>query len=66
MLNRGAARRTILVEWDTLRLPSYLPVDVRDLWQGKDLKRATRSVGMNVAPHAAVILKITPTRNISH
>jgi alpha-galactosidase len=66
LLNRGAERRSIVASWDTLRWPSYLQADVRDLWQHKNLERASGSIAMEVAPHAAVILKITPARNSSH
>jgi hypothetical protein len=39
---------------------------VRDLWQQKNLKRASGSLSMDVAPHAAVVLKLTPAPNAPH
>ena len=66
LLNRGAEQRRIVADWDTLRWPSYLHADVRDLWLQRNLKRANGSIAMDVAPHAAVILKVTPARNSSH
>jgi alpha-galactosidase len=66
LLNRGAERRSIVASWDTLRWPSYLQADVRDLWRQRNLERASGSIAIKVAPHAAVILKVTPARNSSH
>jgi len=66
LLNRGAARRRIVADWDTLRWPSFLQAEVRDLWQHSNLQRASGSIAMEVAPHAAVILTVTPARNSSH
>jgi len=43
-----------------------LQADVRDLWQLRNLKRASGSIAMDVPPHAAVILKVTPARSSSH
>jgi alpha-galactosidase len=66
LLNRGTERRAIAADWDTLRLPTYLLADVRDLSQQKTLKRTAGSISVDVAPHAAVLLKVTPAPNAAH
>jgi alpha-galactosidase len=66
LLNRSNERQAIVADWDSLRWPSYLQVDVRDLWQRKNLKRVRGSISMDVPPHAAVILKLTPIPNGPH
>jgi len=60
LLNRSTTRRTIVADWETLRLPSYLRVEVRDLQNGVTLKPAVGRIRMEVAPHAAAILKLKP------
>jgi alpha-galactosidase len=62
LLNRSAEPRTIRLDWSALGLPAYLTVDVRDLWSGKDAPHATGSLTADVAPHAVVMLKVTPAR----
>ncbi|MGO8974546.1 MAG: glycoside hydrolase family 27 protein [Steroidobacteraceae bacterium] len=63
LLNRGAEPRSIRLDWSALNLPSYVTLDVRDLWLGKDQPRATGSLTAEVKPHALVMLKVTPARN---
>ena len=62
LLNRGAERRRIRLEWSALNLPAYVPLEVRDLWLGRSLPRATASLTAEVAPHAVLMLKVTPAR----
>jgi alpha-galactosidase len=64
LLNRSAEPRSIRLDWSALNLPSYVTLDVRDLWLGKDQPRATGSLTAEVKPHALVMLKVTPARNI--
>jgi alpha-galactosidase len=66
LLNRSAEPRTIRLDWSALSLPDYLTVDVRDLWAGKDEPHATGSLSADVAPHAVVMLKVTPARTSRH
>lgn len=63
LLNRSAEPRSIRLDWSALNLPSYVTLDVRDLWLGKDQPRATGSLTAEVKPHALVMLKVTPARN---
>jgi alpha-galactosidase len=66
LLNRSAGSRTIRLDWSALNLPTYLTVDVRNLWSGMDEPHATGSLTANVAPHAVVMLKVTPARSSKH
>src|ERR1022692_2597124 len=63
LLNRSAEPRSIRLDWSALNLSSYVTLDVRDLWLGKDQPRATGSLTAEVKPHALVMLKVTPARN---
>jgi alpha-galactosidase len=63
LLNRGTTHRALAADAVTLRVPDYLPLEVRDLWQHKNLKRAVGSVGADVPPHAAVMLTVTAARS---
>ena len=62
LLNRGADVRSVVVDWNSLRLPSYLKVSVRDLGRRRNLRRAAGRLAATVGPHAARLLKVTPTR----
>ena len=44
----------------------YVTVIVRDLWRGKDGPQATGNLVAEVAPHAVVLLKVTPARSNRH
>lgn len=46
-----------------MSLPAYLTINVRDLWSGKDAPHATGNLTADVAPHAVVMLKVTPARS---
>jgi len=62
LLNRGDAPRPLRLTWETLRLPPYLRVDSVDLWTGKRIHGATGSLGFELAPTSAVMLRVTPTK----
>jgi alpha-galactosidase len=62
LLNRGGTPRPIRLTWDMLRLPDYLHLDVQDLWADKRLRIATHPLEVEVAPTAAVMLRVTPSR----
>jgi alpha-galactosidase len=66
LLNRSAGSRTIRLDWSALSLPTYVTVAVRNLWSGMDEPHATGSLTANVAPHAVVMLKVTPARGSKH
>ena len=50
------------LDWSELNLPSFTLLDIRDLWQGRDLPQASGSLNVEVNPHAMVLLKVTPAR----
>ena len=66
LLNRSAEPRTIRLDWSALHLPAYVTIDVRNLWSGTDGPHATGSLAADVAPHAVVMLKVTPARSSKH
>jgi len=66
LLNRSDEARSVRLDWSALNLPSYTTLDVRDLWLAKDLPSARASLSVQVAPHAVVMLKVTPAPNGKH
>ena len=66
LLNRSDEPRSVRLDWSVLNLPSYLLMDVRDLWAAKDLPPISSSLTIDVKPHAVVMLKMTPARNRKH
>ncbi len=63
LLNRSAERRSIRLDWSALHLPSYVSMDVRDLWLHQDKPKATASLAAEVAPHSVVFLKVAMARD---
>jgi len=66
LLNRGESARQIRLTWEMLRLPAYVRLDTRDLWTGKRVRAATESLGFELAPTSAVMLRVTPTDPRQH
>ena len=62
LLNRGATGTTIRLEWSALGLPPYVPLDLRDLWSGREWRKTTAAVTLDVPPTAAVMLRVIPSR----
>jgi alpha-galactosidase len=62
LLNRGQTARSMRLSWDTLRLPAYVRLDVRDLWTNRRTDGATEALNFDVGPTAAVMLRVTPSR----
>jgi alpha-galactosidase len=58
LLNRGATRQFIAVQWAALGLPDR--PTVRDVWRGTTLNSLRGGYAALVAPHAAILLRITP------
>ncbi len=61
LLNRGDAPRSIRLSWDMLGLPSYVPLDLQDLWTDQQVRKVTQARRVDVAPTAAVMLRVTPS-----
>ena len=62
LLNRGAVATTIRLEWSALGLSPHVPLSLRDLWSGRELRPATASVALDVPPTAAVMVRAVPSR----
>jgi len=62
LLNRGDSPRSINLTWETLRLPTYLRLDSRDLWTGKRIHGAAGHLGFSLAPTSATMLLVTPSK----
>ncbi len=60
LLNRGASEQNVTVAWEDLGYPSHLNAAVRDLWQHKDLGKATEKFSAPVASHGVVMVTVTP------
>jgi len=61
LLNRGTAEQEVSINWEELGYPNYVSASVRDLWKHKDLGAFTGRFTARVAPHAVVMVKVTPT-----
>jgi alpha-galactosidase len=59
-LNRGTAAADITADWGNLQYPASLNAAIRDLWQAKDLGRATGKFTARVEPHSVVMVTIRP------
>ena len=62
LLNRGHRSAHARLEWSMLRLPDYVPLHVRDLWQHTNLADATSHIAIELAPTSAVMLRVVPAR----
>ena len=62
LLNRGEHPLRMRLDWAALGLPSYLPLEFRDLWRHQDLPIARGSLTLQVPPTAVMMLRETPLR----
>jgi alpha-galactosidase len=60
LLNRSGAAANIGVTWEDLNYPAHLPATLRDLWQKTDLGKFTGNFSASVAPHAVVMVTVSP------
>ena len=60
LFNRGAGESSINVTWAEIGYPDHLSATVRDLWAHKDLGQLTGKFSARVAPHAVVMVRVTP------
>ncbi|MFY9647995.1 MAG: glycoside hydrolase family 27 protein [Terriglobales bacterium] len=60
LLNRGTTEKEIVVSWEDLGYPGHLSAHVRDLWQARDVGEHKGSFSAMVAPHAVVMVTVTP------
>ena len=60
LLNRAETPQAITVSWEDLGYPAHLSAALHDVWQHKDLGTVQGSFTATVAPHAAVIVTVTP------
>lgn len=63
ILNRSTEPRSVRLDWSAMNLPSYMLLDIRDLWQARDLPQASGSLNVEVKPHAVMLLRVTPARS---
>ncbi len=61
LLNRGKTPAEITVNWEALDYPPSLTAAVRDLWQAKELPRATGKFSAMVEPHSVVMVTLKPS-----
>lgn len=57
LLNRGTAPAEIAFSWDEIGYPPRLKARIRDLWSGKEARRAG-GFAVTVEPHGAVMLRV--------
>jgi alpha-galactosidase len=58
LFNTGENAITVTVKWDDLKV--HGSQNVRDLWRQKDLGKSEKEFSMQVAPHCAELVKISP------
>jgi len=61
LFNRSPNSTTIIVDWQTLDLPSSSSYNIRDLWSHKDLGSFSQKFSAQVLSHGVVMVKLTPT-----
>jgi alpha-galactosidase len=57
-LNRGAAEQNLVVTWEEIGYPDHLSATVRDLWQHKEVAKATGKFGATVPSHGVVMVTV--------
>ena len=60
LLNRGAAAQNVAVTWGEIGYPDHLSASVRDLWEHKELAKATGKFGATVPSHGVVMVTVRP------
>ena len=60
LLNRSGSGQEITVHWEDLGYPVNVSASVRDLWQHKDLGKATGKLSATVASHGVVMVTVKP------
>jgi alpha-galactosidase len=60
LFNRGTTEQEITARWGDLDYPAELSASVRDLWERKDLGKASGKFSAKVAPHGAVMATVRP------
>jgi alpha-galactosidase len=60
LFNRGDSEKQVTARWADLDYPESLSASVRDLWQRKDVGKSTGKFAAVVAPHAVVMVTLTP------
>jgi alpha-galactosidase len=60
LFNRGTTEQEVTAYWGELDYPAELSASVRDLWEKKDLGKATRKFSAKVAPHGVLMVTLKP------
>jgi len=60
LFNRGESEKQATAKWTDLDYPESLSASVRDLWQKKEVGKSTGKFAAAVAPHAVVMVTLTP------
>jgi len=60
LLNRGESEQEITANWEDLGYPRAISASVRDLWQHKDLGKATGKFSARVPAHGVVAVNVKP------
>jgi alpha-galactosidase len=60
LFNRGESEKEVTAKWTDLDYPESLSALVRDLWQKRDLGKATGQFSTLAAPHGVVMVTLAP------
>ena len=60
LLNRGSTAQNVVVTWGEIGYPDHLSASVRDLWEHKELAKATGKFSATVPSHGVVMATVRP------
>ena len=60
LLNPGAAAQNVAVRWGEIGYPDHLSASVRDLWEHKEMAKATGKFSATVPSHGVVMVTVRP------
>ena len=60
LLNPGAAAQNVAVTWGEIGYPDHLSASVRDLWEHKEMAKATGKFSATVPSHGVVMVTVRP------
>ena len=60
LFNRGESEQEVTAKWSDLYYPDDLSASVRDLWEKKDLGKASEKFSAKVQPHGVMMVTVKP------
>jgi len=60
LFNRGTSEQEVTAKWSDLYYPDDLSATIRDLWEKKEIGKASGKFSAKVAPHGVVMVTVKP------